>query len=131
MNHDLLQIHLHLKTTYPSVLSCVWSSIFFILAAFSFSFQTCTLKVNTQCEECKVKVMMVLHNIRVVKFIKFDGEVVERSPHYYGDYGYTYVPYAIEASSYPPQLGVLNTNVSFILLHRCCCHLDRLHLLLF
>jgi hypothetical protein len=31
---------------------------------FIFYFQSCVLKVNTQCEACKVKVMQVLQKIR-------------------------------------------------------------------
>ncbi|CAL0307355.1 unnamed protein product [Lupinus luteus] len=97
---------------------------------------TCILKVNAQCEECRVKVMNVLRNIHGVynitidgdqgtvkvsgkvnpstllgvlekygrhgqiKFIKFDGEVVERNHH---DYGYD--PYGVKGPSYPPPLG--------------------------
>ncbi|KAF1868592.1 hypothetical protein Lal_00036030 [Lupinus albus] len=97
---------------------------------------TCILKVNAQCEECRVKVMNVVRNIHGVynitidgnqgtvkvsgkvnpstflgvlekygrhgqiKFIKFDGEVVERNPH-----DYVYDPYGMKGSSYPPPLG--------------------------
>ncbi|WJX28771.1 hypothetical protein P8452_17450 [Trifolium repens] len=85
---------------------------------------SCVLKVNTQCEACKVKVMQVLQKIRgvytitidgeegtvkvtgrvnpntllsvlekygkhaQVKYVKFEGEVVERNSNYYGEYGY-------------------------------------------
>lgn len=39
-----------------------------------------------------------------VKFIRFDGEVVERRSHYYGEYGYNgHDPHGMEGSY--PQLG--------------------------
>lgn len=40
-----------------------------------------------------------------VKYVKFDGEVVERNPNYYGEHGYNYNPYdSMEYFSYPPPL---------------------------
>ncbi|XLR29386.1 heavy metal-associated isoprenylated plant protein 28-like [Arachis hypogaea] len=111
----------------------------------------CLLKINTQCDGCKMKVMQVLRNIngvynitidgergtvrvtgRVnpstilgllekygkhaeVKYIKFDGEILDRRtlPYYYGGRGGNgggdfYAPYSMGSSypmsTYPPHL---------------------------
>lgn len=39
-----------------------------------------------------------------VKYVKFEGEVVERNPNYYGGYEYYPYDYGMEYYSYPPTL---------------------------